>query len=124
MSVRSAQAIKVLFTTRVFSTGVVTNADSLPTGTLYLNGVANGATVTVTNVSTGLYKAAVTLPTLAVNDLVELVITATVSSITDSATIWSDTKDILLDGNGFATVNNTAFGITGDFSGTMKTSLG
>jgi hypothetical protein len=83
----------VLFTTRVFSTGVGTNADSLPSGTLYLNGTANGATVTVTNISTGLYKAAVTLPTLAVNDEVEIIIAATVSTIADTAVIWGDTKD-------------------------------
>ncbi len=72
MSVRSAQAITVEFTTRVFSTGVGTNADSTPTGTLVLNGVDNAASVTVTNIDTGRYKAAVTLPTLAVNDIVEL----------------------------------------------------
>lgn len=94
MSVRSAQSVTVLFTTRVFATGVGTNADSLPTGTLYLNGTANGATVTVTNISAGLYKAAVTLPTLAVNDEVEIVIAATVSTIADTAVIWGDTKDV------------------------------
>ncbi|MCG5559902.1 hypothetical protein, partial [Klebsiella pneumoniae] len=66
MSVRSAQSITVLFTTRVFATGVGTNADSLPTGTLYVNGTADAVTVTVTNIDTGRYKAQVTLPTLAV----------------------------------------------------------
>jgi hypothetical protein len=93
MSVRSAQSVTVLFTTRVFSTGVGTNADSLPTGVLYLNGTANGATVTVTNISAGLYKAAVTLPTLAVGDEVEIIIAATVSTIADTAVVWGDTKD-------------------------------
>ena len=57
MSVRSAQSITVLFTTRAFATGVGVNADSLPTGTLYVNGVANGATVTITNLDTGRYTA-------------------------------------------------------------------
>lgn len=94
MSVRSGQSVTVLFTTRVFATGVGTNADSLPTGTLYLNGTANGASVTVTNISAGLYKAAVTLPTLAVNDEVEIIIAATVSSVSDTAVIWGDTKDV------------------------------
>lgn len=93
MSVRSAQAITKTFTTRVFATGVGTNADSLPTGVLYVNGVANGATVTVTNLATGKYTAAVTLPTLALNDVVELMISATVSTIADAAVIWCDTKD-------------------------------
>jgi hypothetical protein len=94
MSVRSAQSVTVLFTTRVFATGIGTNADSLPTGVLYLNGVANAATVTVANLATGKYTAQVTLPTLAVNDEVELMITATVSGVTDSGVIWGDTKDV------------------------------
>lgn len=93
MSVRSGQSVTVLFSTRVFATGVGTNADSTPTGTLYLNGTADGATVTVTNITTGLYKAAVTLPTLAVGDVVVIRIAATVSGVTDSAPIWTDSKD-------------------------------
>jgi hypothetical protein len=94
MSVRSAQSVTVLFTTRVFATGVGTNADSLPTGALYVNGTVDAAAVTVTNISTGLYSAAVTLPALAVGDEVQIAITATVSSITDKAVIWTDTKDV------------------------------
>ena len=94
MSVRTGQSVTVLFTTRVFATGVGTNADSLPTGALYVNGTVDAASVTVTNISTGLYRAAVTLPTLAVNDEVQIAITATVSSITDKAVIWTDTKDV------------------------------
>lgn len=94
MSVRSAQSVTVLFTTRNATTGVGVNADSLPAGTLYLNGASNAASVTVTNVSTGLYKAAVTLPTLAVNDWVEIIIAATVNSVADSCVVWGDTKDV------------------------------
>jgi hypothetical protein len=94
MSVRSAQSITKVFTTRRFDTGAATNADSTPTGTLYVNGTADGASVTVTNITTGLYKAAVTLPTLALNDIVDLRISATVNSVTDNAVVWSDTKDV------------------------------
>lgn len=94
MSVRSAQSVTVDFTTRVFATGVATNADSLPAGTLVVNGTDNGASVTVTNVGTGYYKAAVTLPTLAVNDIVQIRIAATVSSVADVGIIWTDTKDV------------------------------
>lgn len=93
MSVRSAQSITTVFTTRRFDTGVATNADSLPTGTLYVNGTADGAVVTVTNITTGLYKAALTLPTLALNDVVDLRINATVNAVADNGIIWSDTKD-------------------------------
>lgn len=100
MSVRSGQSITKTFTTRVFATGVATNADSTPTGTLYVNGTADAASVTVSNITTGLYKAAVTLPTLAVGDVVDLRINATVSSVTDNAVIWTDTKDIDLGATG------------------------
>lgn len=100
MSVRSGQSIIKTFTTRVFATGVATDADSLPTGTLYVNGTADAASVTVTNITTGFYKAAVTLPTLAVGDVVDLRINATVSSVTDNGIIWSDTKDLATDANG------------------------
>ncbi len=100
MSVQSAESITVEFTTRNFSTGVGVNADSLPTGILVVNGVDNAAVVTVTNVGTGRYKAQVTLPTLAVSDVVELVASATVATIADKAVIWRDSKDtvILADG--------------------------
>src|ERR1035437_5565437 len=100
MTVQSAQSVTVLFSTRVAATSVGTIADSLPTGVLYLNGVANGATVTVTNISAGLYKAQVTMPTLAVQDDVELAITATVSAITDTSIIWGDLKDMVVDASG------------------------
>lgn len=107
MSVQSGQSVTVDFSTRVFATGVGTNADSLPTGVLVLNGTNNAATVTVTNISTGLYKAQVTLPTLSIKDIVSIVITATVSGVTDSGVIWTDTKDIALDSSGDVTFSNT-----------------
>lgn len=118
MTVQSAQSVTVIFTTRVFATGVGTNADSLPAGTLYLNGTANGATVTVTNISTGLYKAAVTMPTLAIADRVDLEIAATVSAVSDTAVIWRDVKDIINDASGFVTAN-----LNGDLTSTMKASV-
>lgn len=119
MSVRSGQAVTAVFTTRVFATGVATNADSTPTGTLYVNGTANAASVTVTNITTGVYKAAVTLPTLAVGDIVDLRISATVSSIADNAVIWSDTKDVVIDSAGLVDANTVKLGPTG--SGTAQT---
>ncbi len=97
MSVRSAQSITVLFTTRAFATGAATDATGTPTGTLYVNGTADAASVTVTNLATGIYKAAVTLPTLAAGDVVEMRINATVSGVTDNGIIWGDSKDLALD---------------------------
>lgn len=107
MSVRSAQAITVEFTTSRFDTGAATNADSLPTGTLVKNGTDDAASVTVTNIDAGRYKAAVTLPTLAIGDIVELSIAATVNSVAGKGIIWRDTKDVLLDSSGLVTVPDT-----------------
>jgi hypothetical protein len=113
MSVRSAQSVTRLFTTES-STGAATNADSLPTGTLYVNGTADAATVTVTNVTTGVYKAAVTLPTLAIGDEVELVASATIGGVAAKALVWRDAKDVALGSSGDVTVgtNNDKTGYT------------
>lgn len=98
---------------------MATNADSTPTGTLYVNGTADAASVTVTNVATGIYKAAVTLPTLAVGDVVDLRIAATVSSVADTEVIWSDTKDLVIDSAGLTDANVVKLGPSG--SGTSQT---
>lgn len=105
MSVRSAQAIVKTFTTRNPATGAAVNADSTPAGTLVVNGVDNGASVTVATAgTTGVYKATVTLPTLAIGDIVEIRISATVSTIADNAVIWTDSKDLNLDTSGNVTL--------------------
>src|SRR5215471_16957127 len=96
MSVRSAQSVVVEFTTSNPTPQAASNADSLPTGTLVVNGTDNAAAVTITNVDTGRYKAAVTLPTLVAGDIVELAISATVATIAGKAIVWRDTKDMLL----------------------------
>jgi hypothetical protein len=124
MSIRSSQAITTQFTTRVFSTGVLTDADSTPTGTLYVNGTANGASVTVTKISTGLYKAAFTLPTLSVGDWCCVIIAATVSSVSDSAKVWEDTKDIVIDAAGLADANTVKIGPTGNGTAQTATDIG
>jgi hypothetical protein len=130
MSIRSGESVTKVFTTRG-SSGAV-NADSLPTGTLYVNGTANGASVTVTNITTGVYKAQVTLPTLAIGDLCDLLIQATVSGVTDNMPIWSDTKDINVDSNGAIPFNNTSIATvtnltnaptSGDLTAAMKASV-
>lgn len=111
MTVQSAQSVTVMFSTRIAATSVGTIADSLPTGTLYQNGVANAASVTVTNISGGVYKAQVTMPTLAAGDQVELMITATVSGITDTANVWGDTNDFIGSAGALTTVT-TATNLT------------
>lgn len=113
MTVRSGQSITTEFSTRRFDTGAAANADSLPAGTLYVNGTANAATVTVTNVSTGLYKAQVTLPTLALGDVVGIVIAATVNSISDSLKVWEDSKDLIVDAAGLVDATTVKLGPSG-----------
>jgi len=119
MSVRSGQSITVEFTTRAFATGAATDATGTPTGTIYVNGTADAASVTVTNQATGRYKAAVTLPTLAVGDVVSLLITATVSGVTDTDKVWEDTKDLVIDSAGLVDANAVKLGPSG--SGTAQT---
>jgi len=93
MSVKSGQAITVLFCTQDPTTGAATDADSTPTGTLYVNGTANGATVTETNISTGLYKAAFTLPSLTAGDVASLSIAATVGGVAGEGVVWQEVAD-------------------------------
>lgn len=112
MSVRSSQSITFQFTTRRVDTGAIANADSTPTGTLVINGVDNGATVTVTNITTGIYRAAVTLPTLTIGDVVECRIAATVNAIADAAVLWRDTADVGLDSSGRLLLQPTQTGVT------------
>lgn len=116
MSVRSGQSITVEFITSNPTTQAATDADSTPSGTLVVNGTDDAASVTVTHIDTGRYKAAVTLPTLAIGDVVELVIAATVSTIAGKAVVWRDTKDVLLDSSGDVTFNNTAIGTVTDLT--------
>ena len=101
MTVRASQSITRVFTLRRTDTQAAANADSLPTGTLYVNGTADAATVTVTNITTGVYKAAVTMPSgLVIGDAVDLRINATVNSVSDNAVIWQDLVDVAINSSG------------------------
>jgi hypothetical protein len=93
MSLKSGQAVTVLFSTQNPTTGAAADATGTPTGTLYVNGTANGATVTVTNITTGVYKAAVTLPSLTAGDVCSLRVAATVASVAGEGIIWQDVAD-------------------------------
>lgn len=70
-----------------------TDADFAPSGIVNVNGLANAATVTVTNLGTGEYKAAVTLPSLSIGDGVDLRISATVGGVADKAIVWRERCD-------------------------------
>lgn len=87
MIVASGGSVTTTFTTND-DTGASADADSTPTGTVYLNGTANGVSVTVTNIATGLYKAAFTMPAGSAGDSVQLVIAATVGGTASKAKVW------------------------------------
>jgi hypothetical protein len=93
MTVKSNAAVTVEFTTSHPYTMVATNADSLPTGVLFVNGVTNAATVTISAITAGVYSAAVTLPTLAAGDVVGLRILATVAGVAGQGIVWQDDAD-------------------------------
>jgi len=112
MNVKTGQSITVLFPTQNPATGAATDATAPPTGTLYVNGTADGATVTVTNITTGLYKAALTLPTLSAGDVVSLRISATVSAIAGTAVVWQAVGDTVRSSDLATPTNITAGTIT------------
>lgn len=93
MTVKSSQVLTVEFTTANPLSMVAANADALPTGVLYINGVANAAVVTVTNITTGVYKASATLPALSAGDVAGLRISATVAAVPGEAIVWQETAD-------------------------------
>lgn len=122
--VKSAQAVTVLFATSSPATGAAANADSTPTGTLYVNGTSDAASVTVTNITTGVYKAAVTLPTLNSGDIVSLRISATIGGVAGEAVAWQDVgsttsltdinSTVVQIGTGASTVSANVVQISGD----------
>lgn len=96
MSVKSQQSVTVEFTTAHPTTGAPTSGDTTPTGTLFVDGVVNAAAVTVTNITTGVYRAAVTLPTLTAGQIVGIRIMAVVATVSGTSVVWQDTADTAL----------------------------
>ena len=80
MSVITGDVVASVFNT-YNSSQASADADSLPSGTLYLNGASNAATVTIAHVSTGLYSFSVTMPTLAIGDRVKVEVSATIGGV-------------------------------------------
>lgn len=104
--IKTGQAITAVFVTVNPATGGLADADDTPTGTLYVAGAASAAAVTVTNITTGLYKAAVTLPSLTAGQVASLVISATVSGVGGLSTVWSEVADTVI-GSDLATAIDT-----------------
>ena len=97
MSVIAGQSLSVDFNTFA-ATGALSDADSTPAGTLVINSTDNAATVTVTNKAAGIYKAVVTVPaTVAIGDVIQIRIAATVDSIASGGVIFTGTVDAVDD---------------------------
>ena len=69
-------------------------AAGTPSGVLYVDGTANGATVTITGSNP--YKFSVTLPSLTAGQRVDMYITATISGIATAAIVASEQADTRL----------------------------
>ena len=91
--IKSGQAVAGIFVT-LDSTGALSAATVVPVGTLYVNGVANAAVVTITGANP--YKWALTLPTLAAGDIIQVYIMATVATVATAALVWADVADTKL----------------------------
>lgn len=73
------------------ATGALAAASVGPAGVLYINGTANGASVTISGSNP--YKWTLTLPALSAGDRVDMYITATVGGIATAAIVASDAAD-------------------------------
>ncbi|MFA5135541.1 MAG: hypothetical protein WC505_07195 [Patescibacteria group bacterium] len=93
MSYRQLGAtVRDLFCTYTLATGALVNADALPTGTVYKNGVSNALAVTVTNKGTGVYEFAYTPTTVdgfASGDVVYCKALATVGAVASGGALPS-----------------------------------
>ncbi len=90
MDYRPGDTVYAEFVTAVYATGAVTDADSLPAGTVNRNGTDDGAvTVTVTKIDTGRYKAVFVIPvTYVPGDVLNLTVAATISAIATKQAPW------------------------------------
>lgn len=92
--VKPGDAVNIHFAVQAPSSGAATDADSTPSVTLVRNGSDTAESVTVTNIETGVYNAAVTIPAgYSAGDEVQLRASATVSGTTGKAIIWQTTID-------------------------------
>jgi len=76
------------------ATGALSAPSAGPAGTLYVDGTANGAGVTVTGANP--YKWTVTLPALTAGQCVSMYITATIATIATASVVAEDTADTAL----------------------------
>ena len=127
MIVKSGSVWNGLFVT-VDATGALATPSAGPTGKLYVDGVANSATVTITGSNP--YKFSVTLPSLTAGQHVDMYITATISSIATAGIVASAQADTVLLSDGVTLADDaitaasfdesTAFPLTSADSSTTR----
>lgn len=88
--VKSGQTWSGLVVTKD-ATGALATPSVGPAGVLYVDGTANGATVTVTGSNP--YKWTVTLPSLTAGQCVSMYITATIATIATASVVAEDVAD-------------------------------
>ena len=93
MTVKTGTAWAGLFVT-LDATGAKATPTSGPAGVLYIDGVADAATVTISGSNP--YKWSVTLPALTAGQRVDMYITATISTIATSGVVASEQADTTL----------------------------
>lgn len=113
MSVVTGDVVADEFTTSNPSTGAAADADSTPTGTLYVDGTADAAVVTITNqAGAGEYKFSVTMPTLASGQRISVGILATVAGVTGRGIVWRDYAEVRQTGDSFTRLGAAGAGLT------------
>lgn len=91
MSVSTGDVVAQIFTTTNPTTGAIADADSLPTGVLWVDSVANAATVTIADATgTGRYSFSVTMPTLTAGQRVQVIVAATIAGLACAGAVWED----------------------------------
>lgn len=90
MSVKAGETFAEQFTTHNLTTSAAQNADALPVATFVKDGVDTAEVVTVTNVSTGVYKFSVTVPAdYADGARVAVRVAATINGTAVVGTVWA-----------------------------------
>lgn len=93
MTIKSEQVLAGTFFTQD-ATGAITPASVTPTGTLYIDGVANAATITITGSNP--YKWSLTLPALTAGQRAQVYITAIITGVTTGNFVASEQADTAL----------------------------
>ena len=109
MTVKTGSAWAGTFVT-LDATGALATPSTGPAGTLYVDGTADAATVTITGSNP--YKWSVTLPSLTAGQRVDMYITATISTIATAGLVASEQADTVRLSDGVVVNSGTVTNLT------------